>query len=197
MSTMWPQTEPAPLPPAPPQPPAKTPTWAKITTGVSVCAAIVVAAVALEDGRRPINQPQAAPPIVSTAPQVDGRAADRALCQQVQPMMAESIAFSKTFAGTGAPGSPERDAAIPGFRVTVKQWADRMQIPLDSASTPPRFLTRSLQRYVDDLHLYASNIARGPENNIDRAVNDHAWNDATVALAGVMETGRQLGVNCW
>ncbi len=65
----------------------------------------------------------------------------------------------------GEPDSPERLAAIPKFKAETLEWAMRIQTLLNEHADPPRYLTRTLQRYIDGMLLYSENMYpdRGPD----------------------------------
>jgi hypothetical protein len=118
--------------------------------------------------------------------------ADRALCEAIAPLIKESNADAKAYT-TIANGTSERDAATPGFVSQTSDWVKRAQPVLDQYSTPPRYLTRTLQRYIDDMRLLASSLRPGPSTEADRT----AWNDSLVALGGPYEVCGDLGVPLW
>src|SRR6202171_6312220 len=143
-------------------------------------AALVVGVVALV--HQPAAPPTAAPP-PTTATQsalVNTEAADRALCQDIAPLMKEGDERANAFVNLGHHGTPQRDAGIPQFVTDTRNWADRVQQFLDQHADPPRYLTRTLQRYIDDLRLYVASIRPGPATKYD----DAAWTDSLVAYGG-------------
>jgi hypothetical protein len=152
---------------------------------VIAVAALVIAVIALVRKPGP-TEPSANPanPAVSTA-------ADKALCQTVSPLMKENDDRANAFLATGDPGSPERDAALPKFISDTQDWALRAQQSLDAHAYPPRFMTRSLQRYIDDMKLFAVSVRPGPGTKYDEA----AWTDSIVAYGGTVSTCQALGVN--
>ena len=146
--------------------------------------ALVVALVAL--GHKP-------PPAASAAP-VSAQAttaADKALCQAIGPLMKENDDRSNAFLGTGAAGSPERDAALPKFVTDTQDWAHRTQQVLDTHANPPRFMTRALQRYVDDMQLFVASVRPGPGTQYDES----AWTDSIEAYGGPLATCQALGIS--
>ena len=149
-------------------------------------AALIVAIVALTQEPPPTTSP-AAPPPSQRGPTTD---ADRKLCQAIGPLMKENDDRSNAFLGTGQPGSPEQDAALPKFVTDTQDWARRTQQVLDANATPPRLLTRTLQRYIDDMQLFVASIRPGPGTKYDEA----AWTDSIVAYGGPLATCQALGV---
>ncbi|HME47485.1 hypothetical protein [Mycobacterium sp.] len=145
-------------------------------------AALVVAVVSL------VRQP--APTSTAPADPQASTAADRALCQAIAPLMKENDDRSNAFLATGQPGSPERDAALPKFVTDTQDWARRTQQALDAHATPPRLLTRSLQRYIDDMQLFVASVRPGPGTQYDEA----AWTDSIVAYGGPVATCQALGI---
>jgi hypothetical protein len=107
--------------------------------------------------------------------------------------MAQSTDIGKKFVNLGYSGTPERDNGIPQFRADVEDWAKRIQPIVDADPGPPRFLTRTLKRYIDDTRLYAANIRPGPETDYDRA----AWADRVVAYGGAFAECPKVGVQWW
>jgi hypothetical protein len=189
-------------PPAPPLPPYGVTTrpngrGGRILVGAGVALAIVLAAAALVVALV-AHDNKAAPPSgaastrSSTEPQ-STETADRALCQAIAPLMKEGDARAKAFVNLGQSGTPERDAGIAQFVADTQSWADRVQKVLDQHKDPPRFLTRTLQRYIDDVRLYAVNIRPGPATEFDTA----AWNDSVVAYGGPVGVCPTLGVQWW
>jgi hypothetical protein len=127
---------------------------------------------------------------VQQAGTADTSNADRALCEEIAPLLRESIEDGKRFVNQGQSGTPERDAAIPGYRADVADWIGRIQPLLDKHAEPSRPLTRALQAFIDYTHLYAENIRPGPQNEVDAA----AWNNRVVAYGGPFNKCHQLGV---
>lgn len=146
--------------------------------------ALVVSVVALVRQPAPLA-PSAAPsdPRASTA-------ADKALCQGIGPLMKENDDRSNAFLGTGEAGSPERDAALPKFVSDTQDWAGRTQQILDAHANPPRFMTRALQRYIDDMQLFVASVRPGPGTQYDEA----AWTDSIEAYGGPLATCQALGI---
>ena len=72
--------------------------------------------------------------------------------------MREASDRTNAFLRSGAPESPRASDAIAKFKAETLQWADRIQAVLDDHAEPPRYLTRTLQRYVDGLLLYSENL---------------------------------------
>jgi hypothetical protein len=153
-------------------------------TFVVAVAALVIALVALT------SQPAPAPPSSAPSkPQVSS-ADDKALCQAIAPLMKENDDRANAFLGTGAPGSPERDAALPKFVSDTEDWARRTQAVLDAHANPPRFVTRALQRYIDDMQLFVASVRPGPGTQYDEA----AWTDSIEAYGGPLATCQALGI---
>lgn len=150
-------------------------------------AALIIAIVALTT--TPQQTPSASSP-AAAAPQGPTTDADRKLCQAIGPLMKENDDRSNAFLGTGVPGSPEQDAALPKFVTDTADWARRTQQVLDANANPPRFLTRTLQRYIDDMQLFVASVRPGPGTKYDEA----AWTDSIVAYGGPLATCQALGV---
>jgi len=148
-------------------------------------AALIVAILALT--REP---PPAASPAAPPSQQGPATADDRKLCEAIAPLMKENDDRSNAFLGTGQPGSPEQDAALPKFVTDTQDWARQTQQVLDANANPPRLLTRTLQRYIDDMQLFVASVRPGPGTKYDEA----AWTDSIVAYGGPLATCQALGV---
>src|SRR3954452_8518287 len=146
--------------------------------------ALIVAIVALN--RQP--PPAPAPAASQQAPIITD--ADRKLCEAIAPLMKENDDRSNAFLATGQPGSPEQDAALPKFVTDTQDWGRRTQQALDANANPPRLLTRTLQRYIDDMQLFVASVRPGPGTKYD----DAAWTDSIVAYGGPLATCQALGV---
>jgi hypothetical protein len=153
---------------------------------VIAVAALIVAIVALNKEPPPAPAPAAASP-AQQGPTAD---ADRKLCGAIAPLMKENDDRSNAFLATGQPGSPEQDAALPKFVTDTQDWARRTQQVLDANANPPRLLTRTLQRYIDDMQLFVASVRPGPGTKYDEA----AWTDSIVAYGGPLATCQALGV---
>jgi hypothetical protein len=151
-------------------------------------AALVVALTGV--GRQPAPGPGLGAPTPTTASGSTDDA-DRALCEAIAPLMAESNKAAKEFFDLGEQGTSARDAALPKFAADTKDWAHRAQAILDANPDVQPFLARTLQRYIDDLKLYAQSIRPGPQQTYDAA----AWTDSLVAYGGPLATCQDLGVN--
>src|SRR6266404_4151278 len=84
-----------------------------VLTAAGVVLAVLLGAAALivaltREPPAPAAAPQA--PTTQQGPTTD---ADRKLCQAIAPLMKENDDRSNAFLGTGQPGSPEQDAALP------------------------------------------------------------------------------------
>jgi hypothetical protein len=155
-----------------------------VLTFVLAVAALVIALVALTHEPSPVT-PSSAP---STPPV--SNADDKALCQAIAPLMKENDDRSNAFLATGQPGSPERDAALSKFVSDTQDWARRTQQALDVQANPPRFMTRALQRYIDDMQLFVASVRPGPGTQYDEA----AWTDSIEAYGGPLATCQALGI---
>jgi hypothetical protein len=181
--------------PGPPQPPYGAPPVGnrrRVLTGVGVLVAVAIATAALvlalvSMEREPASSAPAAAP---SAPQVSAAGADRALCQAIAPLMKENDDRSNAFLGSGEPGSPEQTAALPKFVTDTQDWARRTQAALDAHANPPRFMTRTLQRYIDDMQLFVASVRPGPGTKYDEA----AWTDSIVAYGGPLSVCQALGI---
>jgi hypothetical protein len=129
---------------------------------------------------------------ISTPPS-DTAAADRALCEAIAPLLKESGTEKNQFAGLGKPGSPERDAGVDAFTNKTQDWVQRAQTIMDAHADPSRYVTRTLQRYIDDMRIIAFNVRPGPGADADAEI----WNDSIAVLAGPYEVCNAAGVQLW
>jgi hypothetical protein len=161
---------------------------------VAVLVAVAALVVALVRGGEssPPASPIAQPSTSSTAAaSADTTAADKALCEAIAPLMAESNKQANDWVGLGDQGTPARDAALPKFVSDTKDWVRQAQTVVDAHLGTNAFLNRTLQRYIDDLSLYVTNVSSGPKQIYDAA----AWNDSLVAYGGPKSICRDLGIN--
>jgi hypothetical protein len=162
-----------------------------VLVGVGVALAVVLAAAALvvsltKEGAASIDRGHSE----TTSAAGDTTDADRALCEDVGPLLRESGESGRRFVNLGRTGTPERDAGITEYRQEVEDWSRRIQPILDADGGPPRHLTRTLQRFVDYTLVYARSIRTGPATEFDAA----AWNNRVVNYGGPLELCRSLGI---
>ena len=183
-----PQPGPFHVPPVPPPPrrSSRFPLWLAVVAVLLSTAALIVAVLGLT--REPEQKVE--PPARSVAT-TDSN--DRALCEAIAPLIKESSGNKNDFVELGEPGSPERNAGIPNFVEITQDWVSRAQEVLDAHAEPPRYLTRTLQRYVDDMRLFVDGLRPGPEDDADRAL----WTDSIGALGGPLTTCLDQGVELW
>lgn len=154
-------------------------------------AAFVFALIGLVREPDQMSRTEPSPSATTTAATVSGD--DQALCEEIAPLIKESSRNKTDFTGLGEPGSPERNAEIPSFVDKTQDWASRAQEVLDAHAEPPRYLTRTLQRYIDDLRLFVDGLRPGPSPDSDRAI----WTDGVAALNGPLQVCAALGVELW
>jgi hypothetical protein len=158
---------------------------------VSSVAALVLGGVALNKASQsaaPVTTTMAAP---APAPLLFDDAADRTLCEAIPDLMRERDEADRTYQALPA-GSPERNAAIPAYKAGVQDWARRMEKLLAAHAQPDRYLTRTLQRYIDDMLLYAQNIyANKPADPFDKPT----WDTGVVDYGGALGRCSQLGIH--
>jgi hypothetical protein len=166
--------------------------------GAGVVVAVLLATAALvvslvNAGRDPLH---VAPPEAPGAEpaQLLNDEADRAFCLAIGPLMKESTETKNAYQRSGPPGTPERNAAMPGFVDDTNGWARRAQDVLNDHADPPRYLTRVVQRYIDDMLLYVQNISpdRGPD-----PLDSPTWEQGVIDFAGAVGTCGGLGVGWW
>ena len=159
--------------------------------GAGVVLAILLAVAALVLAILSIvRQPATGSASTESANPQASTAADRALCQAIAPLMKENDDRGNAFLAAGDPESPERDTALPRFVSDTQDWVRRTQKVLDAHANPPRFMTRSLQRYIDDMQLFVASVRPGPGTQYDEA----AWTDSIVAYGGPLSACQALGI---
>jgi hypothetical protein len=161
------------------------------TVAVVLAAAALIVAV-VRGGQSPAPATPTAPPSTSPTPAAsDTEVADKALCQAIAPLMAESNKQANDWVALGEQGSPARDGALPKYVSDTKDWVRRAEAVVDAHLGINPFLIRTLHRYIDDLSLYVTNVGPGPKQIYDAA----AWNDSLVAYGGPKSICLDLGVN--
>jgi hypothetical protein len=189
-------------PPYGPYPPPSKPSKAGVWLGAIACvlatAALVVGVVAFNAARR--GQATASPAMPEKQAELSERAqvfldsADRSLCTEVGPLMKESRQAKNTFSGVGPQGSPQHRAATAKFVSETSDWANRTQQVLNERSNGSRYLTRTVQRYIDDMLLFVGTIA--PDRDPEPA-DSQAWDLSIVDLRGPRGRCRDVGVDWW
>jgi hypothetical protein len=149
-------------------------------------AALILSIIGLT--RSPESPPLATPEVAPQELFVDD--ADKPLCEAIGPLMREESDRTNAFLNKGG-DTPERLAAIPQYKSATADWADRIQPVLNQHADPPRYLTRTLQQYIDAVLLYSENLYadRGPDP-FDKSTYD----SAVVALGGPLATCYKVGV---
>jgi hypothetical protein len=159
--------------------------------GVALGVLLGVAALALSIITA-VRGPKAPPPDTPQTEQheifVDD--ADKALCEDIGPLMREETTRTTAYIQSGDPDSPARMAAIPKFKADTLDWANRIQPLLNDHTDPPRYLTRTLQQYIDGMLLYTENLHgdRAPD-----AFDNTTYESAVVALGGPLATCYKVG----
>lgn len=178
-------------PPVPTPKPSRAGVWLGSIACVLAATALVVGVIALVTA-----QQEPAPQLMPGKPRLVSQelmdpAADEALCEAIGPLMREQADRSKDLSNTGTPDSSERSAAIPKFKADSLAWADKLQPLINSHSEPPRYLTRTLQDYLDGVLLYSENLYadRGPDS-----YDDDAYISAGVFYGGPLAACYKLGV---
>ena len=202
-----PENVPHPAPPPPTAPYATPGPYARrprrgrgLLAGIGIAVAVALAAAALVislvTAHRNSTSSAAPPPSQPTNQPASTADSDKALCQAIAPLIKENSERGKAFVNLGHTGTPERDAGIPSYVADTTDWVKRAQAVLDehfNPASPPGFLMRSLQRFVDDKHAYAVSIRPGPATDADNA----AWNDSLVSLSGPFDVCDGVGVPLW
>lgn len=140
-----------------------------------------------------VRGPEAQPPAATSQAEkqelfVDD--ADKALCEAVGPLMREETDRTNVFLDTGEPDSPARKAAIPKFKAETLDWANRIQESLNEHANPPRYLTRTLQEFIDGMLLYSENLH--DERGAD-PFDKPTYDSAIVAGGGPLATCYKVG----
>jgi hypothetical protein len=179
-------------------PPAQRPRKRGLLVTAGLVTAILLATAALVVGIIAISRPTSGPSPNRTPPAAspataggDTTTADRALCNAIAPLMKRSTDQRNALVDSGPPGSAAQDAVLPKFVADTKDWASETEDVLAKYSEPPRHLSRTLQRYVDDMLLFVESVRPGPGTKYDEA----AWTDSTVAAGGPMRVCSDLGVS--
>ncbi|MFA4085217.1 hypothetical protein ONA92_26345 [Mycobacteroides salmoniphilum] len=116
--------------------------------------------------------------------------ADRSLCAAIPDLMRERDTADQNYQALPPSGSPERRAALPAYKQGMEDWARRLQKVIQDHSNPDRYLTRTLQRYVDDKLLYSQNIYKDKADRFDGAT----WDTGVVSYGGALGRCNQLGL---
>jgi hypothetical protein len=183
-----------PWPPAPhqPSPGRRRLSWTALIALVVAIAALVLGVIGLvrsDPNEEPAPSSSTAAPTATTA-STDTTAADRALCTAIGPLMAENNKFTNAWADLGEPGTPAKDAAIPKFISDTQDWVSRVQPILDRNPDASAYFLRSLQRFIDDQHLFVVDLAPGPLP----AYGTSLWVDTMAAYAGPLHVCYGLGI---
>lgn len=179
------------IPPGPPHvaPPSR-PSRLGILLGVLAvglaAAALVVSLVRKPEA--PAAPPTTPAPAAATA-QIFNQDADKSLCEAIAPLMKENEDRGKQFTALEA-GSPEQGAAIPGYRSFVEDWARRTQDVLNEYAEPSRYLTRTLQQFIDDKLLYVEMVQPGHVDKFDAPT----WQQAAIDYGGPLGRCRDVGI---
>jgi hypothetical protein len=190
-----PNMQSGPLPPEVPFAPAprRTSRLAVVLGAIAVVlagAALVVSLVRKPEAQSPTQQtptPTATAP--SSAQQIFNADADRALCEAIAPLMKDIAEQNRVFAAL-IPGSPEQGNAIPAYKAFIEGWAEKTQAELNKFASPPRFLTRTLQSYIDDKLLYVEMVQPGHVDPFD----EPTWTQASIDAGGPLSTCSKFGI---
>lgn len=105
--------------------------------------------------------------------------------------MREQSDRTRNWQNIGDAASPERLAAVPKYKADTLDWATRIEPLLNEHAEPPRYLTRTLQRYIDGMLLYSENMYpdRGPDS-----FDNTTYESAIVDYGGPLGTCYKVGV---
>jgi hypothetical protein len=109
---------------------------------------------------------------------------NNALCKEIGPLVAEQTGRGRPI-NTGTPETPERRAAIPEFKSDAVEWYGG-QSTLKRQEPPQRYLTRTVQNYIDGTLLYSEN------SRDDRAPDPY---DDDAYRSAVIYVGRALAAS--
>ena len=163
-----------------------------LASGVALAVLLGVGALALSilNAVRGPESPVSAPTSTSAPQELFDDDADKDLCEAIAPLMREETDRGKAFIASD-PDSPERKAAIPAFKSETLDWATRIQKELDDHAVPPRYLTRTLQQYIDGMLLYSENLR---EDRAPDPYDNKAYEAAVIAVGGPLATCYKVGV---
>lgn len=120
----------------------------------------------------------------------DPTTAGKALCSAMKPLFAEMDARSNAWVATGDAGNTRRDAALPGYRAFIEDWAIRAHEVVNANHAADPFLVRTTQRFIDDRVLLVRNMRPGPSTTYDR----EAWADSMAAYGGPLSVCDEFGI---
>lgn len=188
-------------PPAPPQPYGWKPAPARAPRGrilpIAVAAAILLSAAALVVGVIALTRPTPAPPKApAVATQVHPTAspeANRAFCTDIAPLMTESNKTAQAYSRLGPANTPTWKAGVPTFIRETKSWVTRIQPVVESHGDADPFLTRSMQRFIDDRRYLIADLEAG-DGQEWLPYDQTNWNDSLSALSGPLSACFDLGV---
>lgn len=121
----------------------------------------------------------------------DTAAENRALCSAIAPLMAEDNRVAKALSDQAPSSSPGWKTALPKFVSDTKDWLGRIQPVIDSHPNVDPYLSRSLNRFVDDQRYLVGDLkGGGPWAPYDQTV----WNDSLGAVTGPLNVCWDLGV---
>lgn len=189
----WVQQGAAPAPPGGPRPSGPLALWVTIAVlAVGLVGSLIFSIVALTKVQTAQLSSAATTTVTApvAAPQLFNDDADRALCQAIPDLMRERNTADRQYQGLPPAGSPERIAAMPAYKQAMEDWARRMQKVIAEHAAPDRYLTRTLQRYVDDKLLYTQNIYPDKNDRFDGVT----WDTGVVSYGGALGRCNQLGV---
>jgi len=159
-------------------------------TALLALVALVVGIVALvtrpapsDAAAAPANQP-------GTTTPADFTEANRALCAEIAPLMAENDQITNGYVDQGEPGTPARDAATRQFVNDTLAWVARAQPVLDQHPNVEPYFRRSLQRFIDDRRLLVVDLQPGPLTSYAKTL----YADSVGAYSGPLHLCHDLGI---
>ena len=188
----------APPPAWPPQSIGRPPRrglWVPIGVGLAVLLSAGALVVALVTGGGDTSSAPVETQTVAPEPiQVFVDDADRELCLAMGPLMRENNAARSALQDSTQQNSPERKAAIPKFVNDTYDWAGKMQVVLNEHSEPARYLTRNLQRYIDDSLLFAEGLAPDRDSS---SYENQIYEFGLMDLAGLIGRCSEVDAPWW
>jgi hypothetical protein len=167
--------------------------FAIAVVGLLAVAALVVSIVDLTRSPTTSSTSNASSPsssVATTAP-ADTTTANRVLCTAIAPLMTEDNRVAKSLSDQAPSSSPGWSTALPKFVSDTKDWLGRIQPVIDSHPNVDPYLSRSLNRFVDDQRYLVGDLqGGGPWAPYDQTI----WNDSLGAVTGPLNVCWDLGV---
>lgn len=168
--------------------------WGRVLAAAAIAASVgmSIAAITVTLTRTPPPAPEAAPMTTTVVSGPVGGPADKALCEAITSVVTDEAQLGINLTQAAAAGRAEFDAAIPGYKSAIRDWAARINPVLDAHPNASGYLTRGLHRFVDSDLAYAVGLTPGLEvSSVDRA----AWTNSLVGLGAAQDVCSGVGVD--